>query len=360
MNEKTEAVRLHKCSASNPVSIGTTVPRLPWRTIDMHCHIFVPELEQLVADEPARKAERDRELESLGEASRAVNAQQFETLIPRFASVEKRLEDMDAMGVDIQVLSPSPTQYHYWADIELAERIVAAQNDHIADLCGRHPNRFLSFGTVALQHPARAAEQLTTLIREHGFKGVEISSVVGGRDIADRYFDPFWQRADELGAVIFIHPWGTSVGARLSEYYLMNTIGQPLETTICLSKLIFGGTLDRHSGLKIVAAHGGGYLPAYSGRSDHAHAVRPEAGGCGCAPSKLLQRIWYDSVVYDAEELQALVDRVGVEQIVTGTDYPFDMGEYNPSGLVADFSEEDQQRILGGNAAQLLGLQACS
>jgi len=348
---------LHRCGAEGyPARVGTPVARLPWPTIDLHCHLAVPAVEALVASDPGRIAQGAAEAEAIGAASLAVNAAMMADLMPRLTDTATRLADMDAMGVDIQAVSPSPTQYHYWAGEDLARTIVGQINDGIAALCASHPDRFVGLGTVALQHPALAAAQLESAMRDHGFKGVEISSLAAGRDIADRYFDPFWQKADELGAVVFIHPWGTTLGTRLADHYLMNTIGQPFETTVCLSKLIFGGTLDRHPGVKIVAAHGGGYLPAYAGRSDHAHAVRPEAKGCSCRPTQMLRRIWVDSLVYDPRQLRRLIETVGIDRIVLGSDYPFDMGDYYPADLLADLSEEEQRRILGDNARQLLAL----
>lgn len=347
---------LHRCSAHAPVPVGTPVRRLAWRTIDVHCHVMVPAVEALVADHPARIAQAADEVAALGSTAQSVNAAQFGTLMPRLTAIEDRLRDMDAMGVDIQILSPSPTQYHYWAEPDLAATLTGMQNDRIGDYCALHPDRFLGLGAVALQHPAQAADQLEALMRDRGFKGAEISSLVDGRDVADRFFDPFWARAEALGAVIFIHPWGTTLGTRLADHYLMNIIGQPLETTICLSKLIFGGTFDRHPGLRIVAAHGGGFLPAYGGRSDHAHAVRPDARGCGCRPTDYLQRIWFDTVVHDPDQLRRLVEHVGADRVVTGSDYPFDMGEYDPSGLVAALEPNVQRLILGANAEALFGL----
>jgi aminocarboxymuconate-semialdehyde decarboxylase len=347
---------LHRCS-HHVVPLGTRTARSRHRTIDVHCHAFAAAAEALVADHPARRNAAAAEAAALGPASQAVNAERAAALAPRLTGVDERLRDMDAMGVDIQLISPSPTQYHYWADPALAARLTGTINDHIAGLCAAHPDRLLGLGTLALQHPEAAAHQLEALMRgDHGFKGVEISSLVDGVDVADRRFDPFWAKADELGAIVFIHPWGTSLGTRLSEHYLMNTVGQPFETTVCLSKLIFGGTLDRHPGLKLIAAHGGGYLPLVSGRSDHAHVARPEAGGCACLPSSYLRRIWFDSVVHGPRHLERLADEVGVDRILVGTDYPFDMGHYDPTSLVAGFDDEDQQRILGGNAARLLGL----
>ncbi|QKS01985.1 amidohydrolase [Sphingomonas sp. CL5.1] len=348
---------LHRCSeTAGPTPLGTSLQRLPWRTIDLHCHMAVPAVEAMVADQPARIAQAAAEATAIGPQSLAVNAGQMAALAPRLTGVAERLADMDAMGVDIQVVSPSPTQYHYWAGEDLAEEIAGGINAAIAEACAAHPDRLLALGTVSLQHPERAARQLERLMRNERFKGVEISSLVAGRDIADRFFDPFWQKADELGAVVFIHPWGTTLGARLADHYLMNTIGQPFETTVCLSKLIFSGALDRYPEVKIVAAHGGGYLPMYGGRSDHAHAVRPEAGGCACRPTDYLRRLWFDSLAHDPHQLARLIDQVGADRIVLGTDYPFDMGHYAPGPLLAVFDAADQRRIAGGNAEMLLGL----
>ncbi len=279
--------------------------------------------------------------------------------LPKLLDVAVRLRDMDEMGVDVQIVSPSPTQYYYWADHDLAQGVCAAQNDALEALCLAHPQRFRALGTVALQHPSLAAAQLEDLCKR-GFKGVQISTLVNGHDIADSRFDPFWQKVHELGAVVFVHPWGTSVGERLAEYYLANTVGQPMETTICLSKLIFAGTLDRFPGIRIIAAHGGGYLPGYIGRSDHAHAVRPEAAGCARRPSDYLKRIWYDSVVYEPEHLEQLARAVGYDRILIGTDYPFDMGSYEPTRLVQKCSVEVQQMVLGANAQALFSLDMVS
>jgi aminocarboxymuconate-semialdehyde decarboxylase len=348
---------LHVCSPiHNPVRVGVKVQRVPWRTIDVHCHLFVPAVETLIAGHPQKAAENAAGLEAMGPESAAVNGQRMSTLLPRLCNLDVRRADMDAMGVDVQAVSPSPTQYYSWAEPELAELISDRQNDAVAELCESKPERFVGLGAVSMQHPVRAAMQLEALMRQRGFKGVEISTRANNVDIADRRFDAFWAKADDLGAVVFIHPWGSTLGPRLASHYLVNTIGQPFETTVCLSKLIFGGTLDRHRKLKLIAAHGGGYLPTYVGRSDHARAVRPDAGGCECPPSDYFQRIWFDSLVYDARNLARLIDQVGTSQVVLGTDYPFDMGHYDPATLLGPFDETIQRSILGENAARLFGL----
>ncbi len=356
MSNSPSPAMLHRCSHHSFVPVGTRVQRAPCRTVDVHCHLLTPAVEALLAPHPTWQASKAEEAAALGEASRQTNEAQIALLRPRLTSVETRLADMDAMGVDVQLVSPAPTQYHYWAEPDLARQVVDLQNDNLSALCAAHPDRFRALGMVAMQDPKLAARQLEGLMRDRGFKGVEVSSLVNGRDLADRFFDPFWEAANRLQAVVFIHPWGTTLGTRLAEHYLMNTIGQPLETTICLSKLLYGGTLDRHPQLRIIAAHGGGFLPMYSGRTEHAYAARPEVGKDASPPCESLRRLWFDSVVHDTAQLRQLIERVGADRVLLGTDYPFDMGHYDPAGLVAALPVEQQRMLLGENAAGLLQL----
>lgn len=355
---------IHHCSdACTPSHAGSPLrPLVPGRrpfTVDLHAHTHTGAVEPLVAPRPEKQAEAEWFRRTQGDASLAHNLQHMLPMAMRkFASLDERLQDMDAMGVDVQVLSPSPTQYYYWADEDLATEIVRLQNEYVAELCARQPERFVGLGTVALQHPALAIRQLEHLTGSLGLRGIQVSSSVEGRELADPAFDPVWAKAEELGALVFIHPLGTSLGERTRRHYLVNTIGQPLETTVALSELIFGGVLDRYPGLRIVAAHGGGYLPSYFGRSQHAYKVRPEAGGIKHPPRDYLRRIWFDTLVYEPEILRHLVEVVGVSQLVVGTDYPFDMGSYQPHELLADagLDESQRARILGLNAADLLGV----
>lgn len=329
--------------------------------VDLHCHALSPEVERLVADRPEKKAEPQLQLRAQGEASTVHNATvMLPQAMPKLTSIELRLRDMDTMGVDIQVVSPSPNQYYYWADEELAREVVRVQNEHIATLADSHPRRIVGLGTLALQHPRLAVEQLEHAVRRLGLRGVEVSSAVNVLELSDSSLEPVWAKAEELGCLVFLHPLGTSLGARLDRYYLCNTVGQPVETTVALSHLIFGGVLDRYPGLKLCAAHGGGYLPHYLGRSDHSFRVRPEAGHIKRQPSEYLKRIWFDTVVHDLGVLRRLIDIVGASQVVIGTDYPFDMGAYDVQGLVdavPDLSDAERARILGLNAADLLGLE---
>jgi aminocarboxymuconate-semialdehyde decarboxylase len=362
---------LHRCAAPrSPDShrehsgrSGVMVrKRGPSLTVDVHCHAFVTEVESLVRDRPEKRAEPEMQRRVMGAASAEYNAStMLPAAFPKLTSVAERLRDMDAMGVDIQVVSPTSVQHYYWADPDLARAVVRMTNEKIAEQCARHPDRLVALGNVALQHAELSIEQLEHCTRELGMRGVEISTAVNGRELDDPAFARFWAKAEELGCLVFIHPFGTSLGERVNRFYLQNVIGQPIETTIALSHLIFGGVLDRHPGLKILAAHGGGYLPFYPARSDHAYGTRPDAHVMKRPPSEYLRSIFFDSLVYSAASLRHLVDRVGASQIVVGTDYPFDMGSYDVHALVesvASLSAEERSAILGGNAVRLLGLES--
>jgi len=351
---------LHRCGELPRTPLGgRPVRRLPCRTIDVHAHVVVPQVQTIVAGSPALAAEAASLEQTFGAESIAVNASQLQTIGPKLMNLGTRFADMDAMGVDMQMISISPTQYHYAVeDEDMAGAVVLTVNEQIAGICEAHSDRLTGLGSVSLQHPVRAAAQLRHAMRGLGLRGVEISSNVNGVNISDRRFDPFWSAADDLGAVVFVHPWGTNVGDRLKRHYLGNTVGQPMETAIALSSLIFEGTLDRHPGVKILAAHGGGYLPLYISRSDHAFDVRPEACGCARRPSEYLREMWFDSLVYEPEHLSRLIAVVGASRIVLGTDYPFDMGHYDPEALLRGLDPETRSAIAGGNAAALLGVHA--
>jgi aminocarboxymuconate-semialdehyde decarboxylase len=328
------------------------------RTVDMHAHTTTPAVEELVAACPQKKAEAQIRLRTMGAASVEHNNK---VMLPQCAGaltdLAVRLADMDRMGVDVQVVSPMPTQYYYWAERDLAAQIVTLQNEHVAGICAQHPERLVGLGTLALQHPELAVMQLETAVQQLGLRGFELSTAVNERELSHPSLEPVWAKALELGCVVFIHPMGCSLGERLAPSYLSNSVGQPVETAVALSHLIFGGVLDRHAGLKICAAHGGGYLPTYIGRSDHAFQTRPDAHSMAEPPSAYLKRIWFDSLVYSPQALRRLIDQVGAGQVVVGTDYPFDMGHYDIHALVGKtpgLSAAERAALLGGTAERLL------
>jgi len=325
----------------------------------VHAHLAVPAADALVAGEPGFAAELADERMCHSADSLAVNRAQLERVTPLMADGHRRLADMDSMGVDVQVVGPMP-MHHYWADQALAARYTRTANEAIAAHCAQHPDRLAGLGTVPLQHPAMAAAELTHAVTGLGLKGACVGSHAAGRELADPAHERFWYCAEELGAVILIHPWGCRLGASLAAHYLGNTVGQPAETTVALSHIIFSGLLDRHPALKLVAVHGGGYLPGYLGRSDHAWQVRPDARDCAEPPSSYLHRIWFDSLVYTPDGLRQLVAAAGASQVMLGTDYPFDMGVEDPVRRLdaAALTGPDRAAIAGRNAIRLFGLVA--
>lgn len=324
-------------------------------TVDVHAHVVVPEAEQLVASRPELARAREQEAVGLGPESLAVNHAQDARLRPALTDPAARIAAMEAASIDVQVVSTLPL-HHYWADRALAAEYADAVNEGVARHCAFAPGRLLGLGTAPLQHPDLAAEILSNALAA-GLRGITVSTRVAERELSDPSLQPVWARAEELGAVVFVHPWGCSLGARLDTAYLANIVGQPTETTVALSHLIFGGVLDRHPGLRIVAAHGGGYLPAYIGRSDHAWQVRPDSRTCRERPSSYLRRMWFDSLVYAPQGLSQLVSAVGADRIVIGTDYPFDMGVSDPLARLAaaGLDPDATETIRAGAASTLLG-----
>lgn len=328
-------------------------------TVDVHAHVLLPQIEALVDGLPGHAEAKALETRRNGPAALKVNGPMIGARIPRLTDPTVRLAAMDAAGVDVQLVSPSPSHYHYWADEETAEKVYRLANEATAAHCAAAPDRLRGLGLVPLQHPGQAVRALDHAL-EHGLSGVEISSHAPGHELSDPAYEPFWTGAEETGAVVFVHPFGCSLDERLDQWYLSNSVGQPTENAVALSHLIFSGVLDRHPGLKIIAAHGGGYLPTHIGRADHAWAARSDAGaGCAHPPSSYLRRLYFDSLVHDPYILRELVRVAGADRVLLGSDFPFDMGTDDPLGALrsAHLSAADFDAIRGGTAAALLRLQ---
>lgn len=329
---------------------------------DVHAHAIIVGLEESVRqrapEQFALAAELD--LKRNGAASAAVSGPMVGSRIPKLTRLDTRIADMDAQGVDMQWVSPSPNHYYPWADEDLATWVAREANLRISDLVAQAPERLLGLGLVPLQHPERIVECVDDAVLGRGLIGIEIPSFAGDVELSDERLEPFWARMEALGAIVFLHPFGCTLDERLDRFYLSNTVGQPVETATALSHLIFSGVLDRHPKLKVVAAHGGGYLPTTIGRSDHAWNVREDAQGCAEEPSSYLRRIWYDTVVHDARQLRHLIEVVGADRVVLGSDYPFDMGLDDPAREVAGmlstegFDAEVSDALLRNNAAAML------
>lgn len=329
--------------------------------VDVHNHVLTPEVESLIEEHYSREEIVAHEPYDLyaGAKSAAHNRSVGPSLRPKMTDADQRVRDMDAMGVDVQVLATFVSQFYYWTDGALGQQLCRIQNDWLAELAGRHPDRFVAIGTVPMQDQTRAVAELEYVIGELGFKGVQISSSIDGTDLDDPRFLPFFTRAQELGAVVLIHPNGWDTGRRLDDFYLINVIGNPLDSTVALTRLIFSGRLAALPDLKLCVVHGGGYTPFYSARMDHAWEVRPECREyIDQPPSTYLKRVYFDTMVFSPEQLAHLVEFSGTDHVLLGTDYPFDMGETDPLALTGalELSAEELALIRGGNAARIFGI----
>ena len=315
------------------------------RTIDVHSHCLFREASNLLGAEAA-------------------------TLVPpikgapdAYLELEKRFSAMDSQGVDIEVLSINP--FWYSKDRELAEQIVKIQNEKMAELCAAHPDRFVGFASLTLQAPDLAVQELDNAIKKQGLRGAAIGDAVDGVEFSDPKFHPVWAKAEELGAVLFIHPLGVpELSRRLAgNGWLSNTIANPLATTISLSHLIFEGTLDHFPGLKVIAAHGGGYLPSYADRSDYACNTAPAFCSPNIVlkkrPSEYLKQLYFDSLIFSPEALRHLIAEVGISQVVMGSDLPYQWEPHPVDRIFAcDFLSDDEKvAVLSTTAANLLKIQ---
>ncbi len=312
------------------------------RTIDVHAHCVFPEASALLGPIPpniVRGAD--------------------ETVI----EIDKRLAAMDAQAVDMEVLSVNPNWYD--RDRDLAGQIVKMQNEKLAQLCASKPDRFAGFASLTLQAPDLAVQELETAVKKQGLKGAAIGGNVNGVAFSDPKFHPVWAKAEELGVPVFIHPQGVpELNKQVAgNGWLANAIAFPVETTIALSHLIFEGTFDRFPKLKVIAAHGGGFLPSYADRSDHACLVNPK--GCNPdiklekQPTEYLKQIYFDSLVFTPEAIRHLAAQVGAGQLVLGSDYPFPWQLQPVDHIFActSLSENEKADILGHTAAKLLNLE---
>jgi aminocarboxymuconate-semialdehyde decarboxylase len=326
-------------------------------TVDVHSHVAVPRAAEFVAPHLdwstiplAHFATPD---------TKALNQRQDGDRRSRMTAYDERLADLDAMGLDMQLVCPPPPQCYTTIPLDVSVPAIRMINDGIADYVAGRPDRFAGLGTVPMTDGHEAARELERGMTTLGFKGVEILTNIAGKELSDPAFAPFWEKAEELGALVLIHPNGFTAADRLRRFYFNNVIGNPLETTIALHYLIFDGVLERHPNLKILAVHGGGYLPAYSGRIDHAWGARSDCqAGLPHPPTSYLKKIYVDTVVFTPHQLAELIRLFGADRVLLGTDYPYDMAEYDPIGHVLDTDGLDdgtRAALIGGNARKLLG-----
>ena len=326
-------------------------------TVDIHAHVAVPEAAKFV--EPHLDLS-NKPLAHFAKAETKALNQKQEADIRARAGADQRLADLDTMGIDVQMIAPPPPQCYYTVPIEIAVKASQMVNDGIAAFCAKKPDRFKGFGTVPMPDGQEAAKELERCVKQLGFTGVQVITNVAGKELSDPAFAAFWKKAEELGVLVMLHPNGFTEAKRLERFYFNNVIGNPFETTLALHYLIFDGVLERHPKLKILAVHGGGYLGGYSGRIDHAWGARSDShGALPRSPTTYLKRVYVDTVVFTPYQLAELVRVFGADHVVMGTDYPYDMAEFDPIGHIAGvegFDASTVAALAGGNAKRLLGL----
>ncbi len=331
-------------------------------TIDIHAHVSVPAAAALVTPH-LDLSTVPLAFFSTPETSE-INQRQEQDRHTRLSGagdgLSERLRDLDEMGVDLQLVMPPPPQCYYTVPLDIGVKANRVVNDGIAEFVARAPKRFAAIATVPMQDGHEAAAELERAMCRLGCKGAEVLTNVGGRELSDPAFAPFWAKAEQLGALVVIHPNGFTEAKRLSRFYFNNIIGNPLETALALHYLIFDGVLGRHPNLKILAVHGGGYVGGYCGRIDHAWGARKDChAGLPQPPTHYLKKVFVDSVVFTPHQLAELVRVFGADHVVMGTDYPYDMAESDPLGHVAAVDAFDAATVAalaGGNAKRLLGL----
>jgi aminocarboxymuconate-semialdehyde decarboxylase len=309
------------------------------KTIDVHAHCVIPEAMALLGLNLA-----DQRGPGIAEVG------------------ERRIREMDEQGIDMEALSINPQWYK--AERDLVTKVIRIQNERLAEFCATYPDRFVAFASVALQYPDLAIQQLVDGVKRLGLRGAAVGASVAGREFSDAMFHPFWAKAEELGILIFIHPQSTpDLAPRLrGNGWLANTIGNPLDTTIALSHLIFEGTLDRFPRLKICSAHGGGYLPSYAPRSDNCLRVAPDMDTgvkLKKKPTQYLRDLYYDTLVFTSEALRHLAAEVGPNRLVIGTDHPIPWQSKSVDHILKapGFTDKERRMMLGETAAKLLGIK---
>ena len=326
------------------------------RTIDMHAHILAEDTIALWQKEAPATAPQLSPTDA-DSAVLTVAGTPYRPFPRGGWDLERRLADMDKAEVDVQVLSNSPQTFLYNQDPALTATTAALQNEQIAKLVKARPDRFLGMATLPMQDPARAVAELRRAVRDLGLVGAQIGSHIEGKNLDDPSLAPFWAAVAELDAFIMIHPVKPAGAERTRAYYLANLIGNPLDTTIAAACLAFGGVMDRHPALKVLLVHGGGFVPYQYGRWNHGWHVREEPKKfIDHEPEPAIRRFYYDTITHGRPALEYLVATMGAAHVVLGSDYPYDMGNWElvREARALPISADDKARILGGNAAAMV------
>jgi aminocarboxymuconate-semialdehyde decarboxylase len=325
--------------------------------IDCHTHTLCPAVNDKVG--PLMRPDLVPYQRDMTPESKSVDQAQGPVLGPKFNDIATRRAEMSRMRTDKAGVLPAPGQQHYWAPADLLREISRMQNDHVAKVVATFPQGLFGMGTLPMTDVAASTAEASRAVEVLGLKGFQIDSRVLDRELSDPSFDPLYAHLARLNAPLIIHPLGFSHGHRLGAFFMVNTVGQPLEEIIAINHLVFGGVLDRHPALKVLIVHGGGYFPFYLGRMDHAWAHRPELKRLTSKrPSDYLRSMWYDTCVFAPEQIRHLVDVAGADRVMLGSDYPFDMGDPDPLATVdaAGLSSEERADVCSHTAHAFFGL----
>jgi aminocarboxymuconate-semialdehyde decarboxylase len=334
---------------------GRAVRRPGCKVVDTHAHWYPEEwinaIEHKGAAHGARIVRRGNSITFSAGPSRMTFTEDFVHLQPRLAA-------MDRQGVDVHALSLT-TPMCYWAPPEFGVQLAEIHNDAASAAHMRHPQRFVGLATLPMQAPELAVRELERAAKLPGMRGLYLATHINGKNLDEKSFFPVYAKCEELGWPILLHPMDPLAADRLSRYYLINFLGNPFETAVAATSLMFGGVLDAFPKLEVMLPHAGGTFPALIGRLDHGTRVRPEVKHMKQPPSSYLRRFRYDTIGHNEQIIMNLVRMVGADRIVLGSDYCFDMGYTDPVGTVERLSgleEQDRDLVLGGNAARMLGL----
>ncbi len=328
------------------------------RTVDVHAHGVPDALLTRLAEDPERwgvSVTRDQDGTRVAVAGGAATK-----VRSGLVDVAERLAAMDAAGIDVQLVSPWMNLAATALDETVAVDFARVSNDAMAEVVGSHPDRLVGLANLPLQEPVLAAEELRRAVDDLGMVGAEIATRPGGRDLDDGAFDVLWRAAAELDCMLLVHPHRSLNGREVSRHFLGNLVGNPAESTVAIGHLVFGGVLDRHPGVRFCFVHGGGFAPYQVGRWDHAYErdVRGAGALLERRPSDLLRTMWFDTVVHADAALRHLLEVVGGEHVVLGSDFPFEMGDLDPiRSLTAAVGSGDRvvQQVGSGSVRALLG-----
>ena len=328
-------------------------------TFDVHAHVIVPEITRQAGDGEAWRPHVFRDED--GAQVVEMDGKPIRAAIAEFVDIEGILAAQDEVGVDRVLLCPWVPLLYYDADPDEGLRRARIQNDALAGLVGDHPERVAALGALPLQDPELAARELYALIEDRVLKGVEVAASVRGVFLGDDRFEPFWEVAEATGALVFMHPTTRGFDSpAFQDYYLWNTVANPLETATAAAHMVVAGVMERHPRLRVLLAHGGGALLAVRGRMRHAHGFQPQAASrLRESPEDSIRRFYFDTLTHDDTLLRALIDYVGPDHVLLGSDYPFDMGDARHVDTVRalGLAPDMEAAILAGNAERLLGLE---